>query len=92
MLARLRSSWATVVPVVCLLALTLAWGVSSGLVLAVAVTIIEVALIVTLIASDLPSPWPASGCGGQSTWCCSARSCSSPCSCRRFRHFDIMAS
>ncbi|HKS02256.1 MAG TPA: ionic transporter y4hA [Arthrobacter sp.] len=86
MLARLRSSWTAVVPVVGLVVLAVTWGVSPGpvvatviavvlvgavlaavhhaevvahrvgepfgsLVLAVAVTIIEVALIVTLIAS-----------------------------------------
>jgi Ca2+:H+ antiporter len=85
-LARIRSSWTAVVPVVGLIALAVTWGVSPGpvlatviavvlvgavlaavhhaevvahrvgepfgsLVLAVAVTIIEVALIVTLIAS-----------------------------------------
>jgi len=85
-LARLRSSWTAVVPVVGLVVLAVTWGVSPGpvvatviavvlvgavlaavhhaevvahrvgepfgsLVLAVAVTIIEVALIVTLIAS-----------------------------------------
>ncbi|MFE4545013.1 calcium:proton antiporter [Arthrobacter sp. NPDC056727] len=86
MLARLRSSWTAVVPVVGLIVLAVTWGVSPGpalatviavvlvgavlaavhhaevvaqrvgepfgsLVLAVAVTVIEVALIVTLIAS-----------------------------------------